>query len=172
MWLRRVSVAGFRLLTASWGVFPGGTPALQLLWLVGSVVVLCALALWHVGCGVSVPQPGIKPALQGRLLTTGPPRKSPNSCFQRTEFRATSKTQLNESQALTNWIHFCLLWVHVQMLPLALFPYGRKELAWTTVIIHGMSSSSYVFLIDVMVLLMCMCAKSFQSCPTLWAHGL
>lgn len=103
-------------------------------WYPGSPVVAayrlssCAVrtCLWHVGCGVSVPQPGIKPALQGRLLTTGPPRKSPNSCFQGTEFRATSKTQLNESQALTSWIHFCLLWVHVQMLPLVLFPYGRK----------------------------------------------
>ena len=58
------------------------------------------------------------------------------------------------------------------MLPLALFPYGRKELAWTIVIIHGMSSSSYVFLIDVMVLRTCMCAKSFQLCPTLWSYGL
>ena len=172
IWLRWVLVAACRLLTASWGIFPCGTQALQLLWLIGSVVVVCELALWHVGCGILVPQPGIKPALQGRLLTTGPPLKSPNSCFQGTEFRATSKTQLNESQALTNWIHFSLLWVHVQMLPLALFPYGRKELAWTIVIIHGTSSSSYVFLIDVMVLLMWMYAKSFQSCPTLWSCGL
>ena len=80
---------------------PWGAQALRLLWLGGSVVVVGELALWHVGCGVLVSQPGIKPALQGRLLTTGPPQKSPSSCFQGTEFRATSKTQLNESQALT-----------------------------------------------------------------------
>ena len=151
---------------------PWGAQALRLLWLGGSVVVVGELALWHVGCGVLVPQPGIKPALQGRLLTTGPPQKSPSSWFQGTEFRATSKTQLNESQALTSRIHFSLLWLQVQMLPLALFPYGRKELAWTIARIHGMSSSGYVFLIDVMVLHMCMCAKSFQSCPTLWSYGL
>lgn len=51
IWLRRVSAAARRLLTASWGVFPGGTQALQLLRLIGSVVVLCALAcdMWDVG---------------------------------------------------------------------------------------------------------------------------
>ena len=32
-------------------------------------------------CGILVPQPGIKPALEGRFLTTGPPEKSPYLFF-------------------------------------------------------------------------------------------
>ena len=45
---------------------------------VGSVVVVCGLSC-PVACGILVPQPGIKPAspaLEGGLLTTGPPGKS------------------------------------------------------------------------------------------------
>ena len=41
---------------------------------------------WHVACGILVPQSGIKPmspALQGRFLTAGPPRKSLPWTFQK-----------------------------------------------------------------------------------------
>ena len=48
------------------------------LWRVGSVVVVCRLSC-SIACGIFVPLPGfepISPTLQGRFLTTGPPRKS------------------------------------------------------------------------------------------------
>ena len=48
------------------------------LWHVGSVVVVCGLSCPD-ACRILVPRPGTElvfPALQGRLLTTGPPGKS------------------------------------------------------------------------------------------------
>ena len=36
----------------------------------------------HGACGILVPQPGIEPpALEGEVLTTGPPGKSPQNSF-------------------------------------------------------------------------------------------
>ena len=38
----------------------------------------------HQACGTLAPQPGVKPAppaLEGKFLTTGPPRKSYNPCL-------------------------------------------------------------------------------------------
>lgn len=88
-------------------VFPGGT---------GSPVVVacrlssCAVRTCPVTCGMwGLSSPTRNQTCIARQITDYWTIQSPNSCFQRTEFRATSKTQLNESQALTNWIHFCLL---------------------------------------------------------------
>ena len=63
MWLHRV-------LVVAWGTFHGDTWTL----LVFTRGLICSTA-----SGTLVPQPGMEPpppALQGRLLTTGPPKKS------------------------------------------------------------------------------------------------
>ena len=65
------------------------------LWSVGSVIVACRLSCF-LSCGVLVPQPGIElmsPALQGRLLTTGPPGKSHKDSFIKNEQTTTEKNR-------------------------------------------------------------------------------
>ena len=51
------------------------------------VTTLFLYFVWFFGreaCGILGPRPGIKPAhpiLEGEILTTGPPGKSPDCCF-------------------------------------------------------------------------------------------
>ena len=55
----------------------------SLLQLKGSLIMALRLHSSE-ACGILVPHPGIQPtspALEGRFLTTGPPGKSPDNCF-------------------------------------------------------------------------------------------
>ena len=48
------------------------------------LLLFYVLVFWRQACGILAPQPGIKPAppaLEGEVLTTGPPGKSPIPVF-------------------------------------------------------------------------------------------
>ena len=50
-----------------------------------TILLLCyALVFWHEACGILAPRPGIEPtppALEGEVLTTGPPGRSLNYSY-------------------------------------------------------------------------------------------
>ena len=82
IWLRRVLVSAHGIFVVACGVFQLRHSGIFQLWHAGSLVA--ARELLAAACGIQFPDQGSNPGplhWECRVLATGPPGKSPTSCF-------------------------------------------------------------------------------------------
>ena len=110
---RAISSRGWEEMEVGWGTWAelAFEKCFLFIWLCQVLVVVHGLSSL-VACGIFAPRSGIKPrspALQGGLLTTGPPGKSPELIFSKAKPWDHATQPLSWGSPLTSWVCFIFL---------------------------------------------------------------